>query len=77
MMICIICYIPVQARYLGKTLSLKYRPKCSMKQPQFLHVDTKSQKLKVDRKFLFGHSKKWVGPIWSWDSKIDCISRMI
>ena len=48
----------------------------SMKQPDFLYVDTNSHKLKVDQK-IFG---------WAWsemgvasllqDSKIDCISRM-
>ena len=39
-----------------------------MKQPHFLHIDTSSQKLKVDL--------KWVQPTWSLDSKIDCFSRM-
>ena len=48
----------------------------SMKQPRFLHVDTKSQKLKVYQKFLVGHGQNWVWPIWSWNSKIDGISRM-
>ena len=35
-----------------------------MKLPDFLHVDTNSPKL-----------KKWVWPVWSQDSIIDCISR--
>ena len=43
----------------------------SMKQPDFLHVDTNSHKLKVDQK-VWG----WVCPVWSQDSKIDRISRM-
>ena len=47
-----------------------------MKQPNTFHVDTSSQKLKVDRKFLVVHSQKWVRPIWSLDSKINCILRM-
>ena len=47
-----------------------------MKQPNTFHVDTSSQKLKVDRKFLVVHGQKWVWPIWSLDSKINCILRM-
>ena len=47
-----------------------------MKQPDFLHVDTNSHKLKVDQKNLGGHGEKWVWPVWLWDSKIDCISKM-
>ena len=47
-----------------------------MKQPNTFHVDTSSQKLKVDRKFLVVHGQKWVRPIWSLDSKINCILRM-
>ena len=36
----------------------------------------KFRKLKFDQKVLIGHGRKWVWPVWSWDSKIDCISRM-
>ena len=36
-----------------------------MKQPHLLHVETNSQKLKVDRNFLLGHGQKWVCPIKS------------
>ena len=39
----------------------------------FLHGDTDSQKLKTDQNFLGGHSQKWMWPVWSWDSKIDCL----
>ena len=48
----------------------------SMKQPHSLHADTNSQKLKNEQRFFTGHGQKWVWPIWSWNSKIDCISRM-
>ena len=49
----------------------------SMKQPDFLHVDTNSLKLKVDQNFLgWAWSKKWVWLVSSQDSKIDCISGM-
>ena len=41
----------------------------------FLHVDTPSQKLKADQKFFCGHDQKWIWSVWSWDSKIDCISK--
>ena len=34
------------------------------------------QKLKADQKVLGGHCQKWVWPVWSQDSKIDCISNM-
>ena len=34
----------------------------------FVHVDTKF--------FWWRHGQKWVWPVWSWDTKIDCISRM-
>ena len=44
-----------------------------MKQPQFLHVDTNSQKSKVDRKYMVGHGQNWIWPIWSWESKTDYI----
>ena len=48
-----------------------------MKQPHFLHFDTNSQKLKVDRKgFGWAWSKVGVWSVWSVDSKIDCISGM-
>ena len=42
----------------------------SVKRPQVLLVDTSWMK-----SFLMGHGQKWVWPIWSLDSKIDCISR--
>ena len=45
----------------------------SMKQSDFLHADTNSLKLKVDQNFLDGHGQKWMWPVWSQDSKIDCI----
>ena len=41
----------------------------------FLHVDTNAYKLKVNQNFLNGHDQKWAFPVWSWDSKSDCISR--
>ena len=47
-----------------------------MKEPDFLHVDTNSHKLKVDQK-IFGLAWPEMGlASWSWDSKIGCISRM-
>ena len=33
-------------------------------------------KLNTDLKFLSGRGQKWVWPVWSWKSKIDCISKM-
>ena len=48
----------------------------SMKQPDFLLADISSYKLKVDQKLLGGHRQKWLWAVWSWDSEIDCISRM-
>ena len=48
----------------------------SMKQSDFLDVDIHSHKIKVDEKCLGEHSQKWVWPVWSQDSKIDCISRI-
>ena len=49
----------------------------SMKQSDFLQVDTNSCKLKIDQKFfLSGHAKKWIRLFWSQDSKIGCISRV-
>ena len=48
----------------------------SMKQLHFLNVNTNLQKLKTHRKFSVGHGQKWVWPICSRDSKIDCILRM-
>ena len=47
-----------------------------MKQSNSLHFDTDSQKSKFDQFFFVRHGKKWVRPIWSLDSKIDCISRI-
>ena len=50
-----------------------------MGQTNFLHVDIDIQKLKVDQKsfgWACGHGQKWVWPVWSWDSKIDCISEI-
>ena len=47
-----------------------------MNQLDFLDVDTNSQNLKVYQKFFRRHVQKWVWPVWSHDSKIDCISRM-
>ena len=42
----------------------------------FLHVDTNSQKLKVDQKIWGWACQKWMWPVLSRDSKINCISRM-
>ena len=39
----------------------------------FFHVDTDSQKLEADQKFFCRHGQKWVLPVWSQDSKIDCV----
>ena len=47
-----------------------------LKWPDFLHVDANSHELTVDQNILGGHGQKWVWPIWSRDSTIDCISRM-
>ena len=41
-----------------------------------MHVDTNSHKLKIDKNFSGGHGQKWVWPVRSWDSKINCISKM-
>ena len=41
-----------------------------------MHGDTNSHKLKVDQKTWGGHGQIWLGPVWSQDSNIDCISRM-
>ena len=48
----------------------------SMKQPHFEHVDTNSQKLKVDWKCFVWAWSKMVWPICYLDFKIDYISRM-
>ena len=63
-----ICSVPAQIPYFGKFFVLRYGPKCSqiagffnqpylqnksMKQPDFLHVDLSSHKLKVDQN-VFG-----------------------
>ena len=45
----------------------------SIKQPYFKHVDTNSHKLEVDQKMFEWDSQKWVWPVWSWDSKADCV----
>ena len=42
----------------------------------FLHVDTNSHKIKVTKYFWGGHGQKWVWPVVSQDSKIDCTSKM-
>ena len=52
-------------------LQIKY-----IKHPKLLHVDTNSHELKVDKNVRGGYGQKWVRPVLSWDSKIDCISRM-
>ena len=36
----------------------------SIKQPDFLHVNTSSHKLKVDQIFLSGNGQKWVWSVW-------------
>ena len=69
----------------GKFFFLRYGPKCSqlIRLRDFLisHqrnslIYTNSRKLKVDQNFLGGPGQKWVWPVWSQDSKIDCTSRM-
>ena len=50
--------------------------KKSVKLADILHVDTNSHKLKIDKNFSGGHGQKWVWPVRSWDSKINCISKM-
>ena len=47
-----------------------------MNWPDFMHVDTNSHKLKVDKIFFGGHRQKWVWSVWSQDSKTDCILKM-
>ena len=39
----------------------------------FLHVHIY---LKLIKKILGGHDRKCARPVWLWDSKIDCISKM-
>ena len=48
----------------------------SMEWLHFLDVDANLQNEELIKIFLVGHGQKWVWPIWSWDSKIDSISRM-
>ena len=38
----------------------------------FLHVDTGSQKLKADQKFIGWDGQKWMWSVWSRDFKIGC-----
>ena len=61
MKIYIISCVPAQIPYLGKVWFLRYGPKFfnqpyllnkSMKEPDFLLVDTNSHKLKVDQNFF-------------------------
>ena len=47
-----------------------------MKEPDFLHVDPDSQKLKADQKFIEWAWSEWVWLVWSRDSKINCISKL-
>ena len=42
-----------------------------MKQPDFLHVDTNSHKLKVGENIFGWAWQKWVWLVWSQDSKAD------
>ena len=65
------------ANQIAGFLNQLYLYKKIMKKPDFLHVDTDSQKLKIDQKILAGHGQKWVWSFWSQDAKIGCISRMI
>ena len=46
------------------------------KQPDFLHVNTSSHKLKLDQIFSGWTCRKWAWLVWSRDPEIDCISRM-
>ena len=66
----------VSANQIPGFLNQQFLQNKSLKQPNSLHVDTNSQKLKVDQKFLVGNDQKWVWSILPLDSKIDCISRM-
>ena len=34
------------------------------------------QKSKVIKNLLGGHDQEWVWRVWSWDSEIDCISKL-
>ena len=47
-----------------------------MAQTDFMHFDTDSQKSKVCKIVLDGHGQKCVWPVWSRNSKINCISKM-
>ena len=47
-----------------------------MKQTDFSHADTYSQKLKLIENLLGGHGQKWVCSVFSQDSKIDRIRLM-
>ena len=46
----------------------------SMKQADFLHLDTNSLKPKVGQNVLGRHGQKWMWPVRSWNPNIDCIS---
>ena len=41
-----------------------------------MHVDTDSQKINADKNVLGVNGQKWVWPVWSQESKIDCILKM-
>ena len=64
------------ANQIAGFLNQTYLENKSMREPDFLQVDTNSHKLKVDQKILGGHGQRWVWPAWSQDSKSDSISRM-
>ena len=40
-----------------------------------MHVDTDSQKIKADQKLFGEHGQKWVCPVQSRGSRIDCASK--
>ena len=64
------------ANQIAVFLNQIYLQKKYMKQPHFLHSDSKSPKLKVDGNFWGGHGQERVQLVWSWESKSDCISRL-
>ena len=61
---------------IGKFFNQPYLQNKSMKYLDFLHLDTNSYKSKVDQNFFGWLGSTWVWSVWSWDSKMDRISRM-
>ena len=71
-----ICTKMFSANHIVGFFNQSYLQNKSLKQSDFLDVDIHSHKLKVDEKCLGEHSQKCAWPVWSQDSKIDCISRV-